>query len=87
MKVKATNKYKELNVSDKELGRMPTEGEEFEVTEERYKELTETNKFNTVFVEKVEEAEKTETATKNVKAEAAVKKTTKKTTAKNKNTK
>lgn len=78
MKVKATNKYKELNVSDKELGRIPTEGEEFEVTEERYKELTETNKFNAVFVEKVEEVEKIETATKQIKKETAVKKTTKK---------
>lgn len=79
MKVRATNKYKELNVSDKELGRILNEGEEFEVTEERYKVLTETNKFNVAFVEKVEEAEKTETATKNVNAETAVKKTTKKT--------
>lgn len=55
MKVKATNKYKELNVQDNELGRIPEEGEEWEVTEERYKVLTETNKFNTVFVEKVKD--------------------------------
>lgn len=78
MKVRATNKYEELNVTDKILGRIPKEGEEFEVSEERYKELTETNKFNTVFVEKVEEAKKIETATKRVKTEIAVKKTTKK---------
>ena len=55
MKVKATNKYKELNLIDNELGRMPEAGEEFEVSEERFKVLTETNKFNEVFVEKVDE--------------------------------
>lgn len=54
MKVKATNKYEELSLQDNELGRIPKEGEEWEVTEERYKVLTETNKFNTIFVEKVE---------------------------------
>ena len=55
MRVKATNKYKELNLIDNELERMPEEGEEFEISEERFKVLTETNKFNEVFVEKVEE--------------------------------
>lgn len=55
MKVKATNKYKKLNLIDNELGRMPEAGEEFEVSEERFKVLTETNKFNEVFVEKVDE--------------------------------
>lgn len=59
MKVKATNKYKELNIQDNELGRIPEAGEEWEVTEERYKALTETNKFNTVFVEKVKDKKKT----------------------------
>lgn len=54
MKVKATNKYKELGLQDNELGRIPEAGEEWEITEERYKVLTETNKFNTVFVEEVE---------------------------------
>ena len=75
MLVKATNKYKELNLKDNELGRIPEAGEEWQVTEERYKVLTQTNKFNTVFVEKVEEIE---TATKKVKTETAVKKTRKK---------
>lgn len=79
MKVKATSKYKELNLKDNELGRIPEKGETFEVTEERYKVLTQTNKFNAVFVEKVEEAKEVETATKKVKAETAVKKTKKKT--------
>ena len=35
MLVKATNKYKELNITDKELNKIPEEGEEFEVTEEK----------------------------------------------------
>ena len=74
MLVKATDKYEKLNLKDNELGRIPKEGEEFEVTEERYKVLTQTNKFNVEFVEKVEEAKKTKT-------EKATKKTiTKKTT-------
>lgn len=57
MKVKATNKYKELNVKDSQLDRIPDVGEEFEITEERYKVLTETNKYKAVFVEKIEEKE------------------------------
>jgi hypothetical protein len=60
MLVKATNKYKELNIADKELNKIPEEGEEFEVTEERYKVLTKTNQYKVVFVEKVE-AEKNQT--------------------------
>ena len=74
MLVKATNKYKELNLKDNELGRIPNEGEEIEVSKERYKVLTQTNKFNAVFVEKVEEVTEVETATKKVKAETAIKK-------------
>ena len=64
MKVKATNKYKELNLIDNELVRMPEEGEEFEVSEERFKVLTETNKFNEVFVEKVDETNTTKKTTR-----------------------
>ena len=75
MKVRATDKYEKLNIKDNELGRIPKQGEEFEVSEERFKVLTETNKFNAVFVEKVEEVE---TAVKKVKTEKAIKKTTKK---------
>lgn len=69
MLVKATNKYKELNLKDNELGRIPKEGEQFEVTEERYKVLTQTNKYNAVFIEKVEEvtAKKTKTTKKGTK--------------------
>lgn len=71
MLVKATDKYEKLNLKDNELGRIPKEGEEFEVSEERYEVLTKTNKFNEVFVEKVE-------------AETKATKTTKKTTGKKK---
>lgn len=93
MKVKATNKYQELNVEDKELRRIPKVGEEFEVSGERYEILKGNNKYNAVFVEavgiirepvKVEETEslsepvEVETATKKPKTEKAVKKTTKK---------
>ena len=79
MLVKATNKYKELKLKDNELNRIPEQGEQWEVSEERYKVLTQTNKFNAVFVEKVEEAKEIETATKKIKAETVVKKTRKKT--------
>lgn len=75
MLVKATDKYEKLNLKDKVLGRIPEAGEEFEITEERYEVLTRTNKYNAVFVEKVEEAEIVETAVKKVKTETAVKKT------------
>lgn len=74
MLVKATDKYEKLNLQDNELGRIPKEGEQFEVSQERYEVLTQTNKFNEVFVEKVEETKEAETATKKVKIEKAVKK-------------
>lgn len=53
MLVKATDKYEKLNIQDNELRRIPKEGEQWEVSEERYEVLTKTNKYNTVFVEKV----------------------------------
>lgn len=74
MLVKATEKYKKLNIKDDELKRVPEIGEKWEVSEERYKILTETNKFNVKFVEKVEEIE---TSSKKIKAETAIKKTRK----------
>ena len=76
MKVKATSKYKELGLQDKELKRIPNEGEEFEVSEERYEYLTKTNPNKVAFVEKVVEIE---TATVKANVETAVKKTRKKT--------
>ena len=75
MLVRATDKYEKLNLKDNALNRIPKAGEEFEISEERYEVLTKTNRFHEVFVEKVEEIE---TATKKVKTEKAVKKTTKK---------
>lgn len=53
MLVKATDKYEKLNLKDNELNRIPKEGEEFEVSKERYEVLTKTNRFHEVFVEKV----------------------------------
>lgn len=79
MKVKATNKYEELQVKDKELNRIVKQGEEFEISEARYEILTKTNKFNVAFVKKVEEAEVIEVARKDTNAETAVKKTRKRT--------
>lgn len=55
MLVRATNKYKELNLKDNELGRIPEEGEKWEVTDERLKILTGNNNYNTTFVEIVED--------------------------------
>lgn len=78
MKVKATEEYEKLNLQDKELGRIPKVGEEFIVSEERYKILTKDNPYSVAFVEKVEELKQIETATKKVKTEKAVKKTAKK---------
>ena len=57
MKVKATNNYEKFNVEDKELKRIPKEGEVFEVTEERYKVLSGENKWKVAFVEEVKELE------------------------------
>jgi hypothetical protein len=53
MKVKATNKFNELNVRPEELNKIPKEGEIFEVTEERFKVLTGENRFKEIFVEEV----------------------------------
>ena len=82
MLVKATDKYEKLNLQDNELGRIPKEGEMFEVSEERYKVLTQTNNFNEVFGEKEEKTKEVETATKKVEKEKTVKKTTTKKTIK-----
>ncbi len=54
MKVKATGEYEKRNLQDAELKRIPKQGEEFEVSEERFQILNSKNKYNAVFVEKVE---------------------------------
>ena len=51
------------------------EGEEFEVSNERFKVLTKDNEFKEVFVEKVEEIE---TAVKDLEKETTKKRTSKK---------
>ena len=55
MKVKATNKYKEKGLRDRELKRIPEEGEIFEVTVERFDILNGNNKHKTVFVTKLDD--------------------------------
>ena len=55
MKVKATDKFIKHNVNPKELDHIPTDGEKFEVSDERFKILTGDNRFNEVFVEEVKE--------------------------------
>lgn len=91
MKVVATEKYEELNVSDSELGRIPMKGEEFEVTEDRYEILSDPtkNSFAVCFVKPLENyIQEVETAKKKEKKETTAKKTTtKKTTTKKKATK
>ena len=61
-KVKALKTYKELNVKDGDLGRIPEEGEEFVVNGERLEVLLGENKYKRAFVELAEE-KKIETAT------------------------
>lgn len=78
MIVKATNQYEKLNITDKELKRVPKEGEQFEITKERYDVLTKTNEYKAKFVEKVDRTQEIETAKKEVVAEQAIITTTKK---------
>lgn len=87
MKVRATNKYEVLQIVDGQLGFIPKEGYEFEVSEERFKALSVNNSYNATFVVKVEEPTKkeepkeevVEVAKKKVTTRKATKKTTKKT--------
>ena len=82
MKVKATNKYQELGVTDKKIGRILKEGEVFEVDEARFKVLSGANGYKNkdgskvIFAEKVEEIEEAKAPTP--KKETAKRKTTKK---------
>lgn len=55
MKVRANELYEKMKVKDKELGRIPKAGEEWEVTEERYKTLTSKNEYGVTFVEEIKE--------------------------------
>lgn len=85
MKVVCTDQYQKLMVEDGVLQRIPTEGEVIEISEERYKVLSDpkNNPFGAIFVKKLEEhIKEVETAKKEVKKETTAKKTTKKTTKK-----
>lgn len=53
--VEALPVYKEKNITDSGLGRVPEEGEQFEVTKERLDVLLGDNTHNTVFVKVIEE--------------------------------
>ena len=83
MKVVATNKYQELGIMDGTLQRIPIEGEEMEISEERYKVLAGANDYNACFVKPLEDyIQEVETAKKETKKQTTAKKTTKKTTKK-----
>lgn len=78
MKVKATKMYQEKNVIDGVLGRIPKEGEVFEVDEQRFEVLHGNNGYKVIFVERVEEKPIKEAVAPKPKKETAKKKTTKK---------
>lgn len=80
MRVVATNKYQELGVMDNTLQRIPMEGEEFEITEDRFKVLNGDNSYKVSFVKPLDTyIQEVETNKKEVKKETATKKTTKTT--------
>lgn len=80
MRVVATNKYQELNIMDGTLQRIPMEGEEFEISEDRFELLNGNNFYKVVFVKPLDTyIQEVETAKKTVKKETATKKTTKTT--------
>ena len=58
--VEALDTYKENNIQDNVLGRIPAPGERFEVSKERLDILLGKNKHNLVFVKQVEEPKKEE---------------------------
>ncbi len=58
MKVRALNTYSDLKIEDNELGRIPEEGEEFEITEERADVLLGNNDYGVAFVEVVKSEDK-----------------------------
>lgn len=61
--VEALDTYEKNNITDNDLGRVPRNGEQFEVSKERLDVLLGNNKHGLVFVrlvEKYEQEEKTE---------------------------
>lgn len=55
IKVKALDTYEKNNISDKDLGRIPKAGEEFEVSAERLEVLKGNNEYKKAFVKEVKE--------------------------------
>lgn len=76
-KVEALDTYETRNISDKELGRIPKEGDTFEVTQERLDVLLGNNSYRVPFVKVLEEI-------KEQPKKPATKKTAKKTSKKEK---
>lgn len=78
MKVRALKTYKEKNIQDSELKRIPEEGEIFEVEEERAKKLLGDNPFKVAFIELLDKPKEKEVvieeATLPKKEEKAIKK-------------
>ena len=58
--VEALDTYEKNNISDNELGRVPSVGEQFEVSKERLDVLLGNNKHSLVFVKLVEKYEQEE---------------------------
>lgn len=58
VKVVALDTFYKNNIKAKELDRIPKEGEEFEVTEERLEVLLGNNYYKKVFVKVIEEPKK-----------------------------
>ena len=54
MKVKATKEYQKRKIKAVELDRIPKEGEEFDIADEKFKILSGKNKYKAKFVEKVD---------------------------------
>ena len=76
--VEALDTYEKLDISDKELGRVPLTGELFEVSKDRLEVLLGKNDHNVAFVKLVENeipVKEKEEATEEVKEEKEVKPT------------
>lgn len=72
--VEALDTYKENNIPDNVLGRVPEPGEQFEVTEERVTVLLGANPYNKAFVKIVKEPIKEEEPKEEPKPKRTIKK-------------
>lgn len=80
--VEALEIYKTKNIRDKELGRIPEPGEQFEVDKERLDILLEKNPYNTAFVKVIKEIKPIEKPKEGSKEKTEQQETKKKTTKK-----